>query len=382
MPAEKRPAPRSRLLDSAATVIGTVALVGSAWRAARRDDDPPASPAESPSPTARPQQRGGLLGSIDLFQQRHAPLAFAVSVFRKFSDDRAGRLAALISYYGFFSLFPLLLAASTILAFVADDGNANRFQNSALSQIPVLGDQIGGNVTTLSGSAVALVVGVALALWAGLACMQAAQDAMNEIWAIPRVAQPNFIHKRLRSLACLAVIGLSLLASTFATQAVTVLPDLPGIARAAGLLLSAIVNGVVFLLAFQLLATEHQPWRELVPGAAVGGIGYTLLQAVGQFYVQRSVKGASDTYGTFAIIIGLLSWLYLMGQFTLIAAEVNVVRARHLWPRSLFPPKLTRADRDAMIAAARAQQIRPEQRIHVSFDESMPKTGSATADER
>ena len=382
MPADKQPAPRSRLLDSAATVIGTVALVGSAWRAARRDRDPRTSPIDDRSPTTPPEQRGGVLGSIDLFQQRHAPLAFVVGVVRKFSDDRAGRLAALISYYGFFSVFPLLLAASTILAFVADDGDADRFQDSALSQIPVLGDAIGGDVNTLSGSAVALVFGVALALWAGLACMQAAQDAMNEVWAIPRVAQPNYLFKRLRSMACLAVIGLSLIISTFATQAVTVLPDLPGIARVTGLVLSAFVNGAVFLVAFQVLATEHQPWRALTPGAVVGGIGYTLLLLFGKLYFDRSVKGAEDTYGTFSIVIGLLSWLYLMGQFTLFAAEINVVRARRLWPRALFPPRLTRADREAMTAVARAQQIRPEQRIDVSFDESKPKTGSTTADER
>jgi YihY family inner membrane protein len=370
MPRDK-PASRRGVLDAVATVIGMVALVGSAWRAARSDPERRLSAPSALRPTepaAPAEQRSGLLRSIDLFQQRQTPLAFVVGVIRKFSEDRAGRLAALISYYGFFSLFPLLLAASTILAFVAGDGDADRFQNSALSQIPALGPEIGGDVKTLSGSAVALVIGVALALWAGLACMQAAQDAMNEIWAIPRVVQPGFVHKRLRSMACLAVIGLSLIVSTLATQAVTALPDLPGIARVAGLALSTIVNGVVFLLAFQVLATEHQPWRELVPGAAIGGVGYTVLQAVGQWYVERTVNGATDTYGTFAIVIGLLSWLYLMGQFTLFAAEVNVVRARHLWPRSLFPPKLTRADREAMIAAARAQQIRPEERIDVSFD--------------
>jgi YihY family inner membrane protein len=368
MARDKSPAKNGSALDTAATVIGAVALVGSAWRAGRRTH-PSAQPTPATSsPPATNEQRGGVLGALDQFQQRHKPLAFTVGVVRKFGDDRAGRLAALIAYYGFFSLFPLLLAASTILAFVADSGDAHRFQNSALSQIPVLGDQIAGDVTTLSGSGVALVIGIALALWAGLACMQAAQDAMNEVWAIPRAAQPGYVPKRLRSIASLSVIGASLLVSTFATQAITVLPDLPGIARGAGLALTVVVNALVFLVVFQVLATEHQPWRQLVPGAAVGGVGYTLLQTVGHWYVDRSINGASDTYGTFAIVIGLLSWLYLLGQFTLFAAEINVVRARHLWPRSVFPPKLTAADRKAMVAAAQAQQLRPEQRIDVTFD--------------
>jgi inner membrane protein YhjD len=361
-------------------MIAAVALVTAALRAVRgapsRAVEAVETKAVGAPAASEPPARGGVRGAIDRYQQRHRPLAFMVGVVRKFGDDRAGRLAALIAHYGFFSLFPLLLAASTILAFVADGGDADRFQNSALSQIPVLGDQIGGNVQTLSGSGVALVIGLALALWAGLACMQAAQDAMNEVWAIPRVAQPTFLFKRLRSIASLAVIGGSLIVSTFATQVITELPDLPGIARVGGLALSVVVNALVFLAVFQVLTTEHQSWRALAPGAVVGGIGYTVLQAVGHWYVDRSIKGASDTYGTFAIVIGLLSWLYLLGQFMLFAAEINVVRARHLWPRSLFPPKLTRADRTVMVAAARAQQVRPEQRIDVTFDAVPDRTPS------
>jgi YihY family inner membrane protein len=368
MPRDEQAPGRSRL-ESVAMLIAAAALVGAALRNVRHADADTETRRTSVEPTPPPAAaRGGIRGAIDQFQQRHRPLAFMVGVIRKFGDERAGRLAALIAYYGFFSIFPLLLAASTILAFVADRGEADRFENSALSQIPVLGDQIGGSAATISGSGAALIVGVALALWAGLACMQAAQDAMNDVWSIPRVAQPGYLPKRLRSIASLAVIGASFLVSTFATQAITALPDLPGIARVAGLVLSVVVNAAVFLLMFQVLATTHQPWRDLVPGAAIGGIGYTALQTLGHLYVDRTIKGASDTYGTFAIVIGLLSWLYLLGQFMLLAAEINVVRARHLWPRSLFPPKLTRADRKALAAAARAQQARPEQRIDVSFD--------------
>ena len=247
-------------------------------------------------------------------------------------------------------------------------GTGDAVRSSALSQIPVLGDQLAGNVKTLSGSGLALFIGVALALWAGLACMQAAQDAMNELWQIPRVVQPGYLPKRLRSLASLAVIGASLAITTFAVQAFTLLPQLPGIARVGGLALSTVINGFVFLVVFQVLTSQHQRWRELAAGAAVGGVGYTALQAIGHWYVNRSINGATDTYGTFAIVIGLLSWLYLLGQFTLLAAEVNVVRARRLWPRSIFPPKLTPADRQSMVAIARSQQLRPEEHIDVNFN--------------
>jgi uncharacterized BrkB/YihY/UPF0761 family membrane protein len=245
-------------------------------------------------------------------------------------------------------------------------------RDSALAQLPVVGDQINGTSTPLNGSALALVVGVVLALWAGLSCMQSAQDAINEIWDIPRVAQPGFIPKRARSLGCLLVIGTSLAATTFATQATTLLPNLPGIARIGGVVLSLALNAASYLVMFQVLASGRQPWRQLVPGALVGGVGYTVLQGAGQWYVGRSVSGATDTYGTFAIVIGLISWLYLLSQFTLFAAEINVVRARGLWPRSLFPPRLTRADKRALTAGVLSQQTRPEQHIDVVYAGDVP----------
>ena len=105
---EAKPAATARVLDGAATVIGVVALVASAWRAGRtRAHNGDTAQAEGAPAAPAVEQRSGVLGRIDVFQQRRVPLAFAVGVFRKFGDDRAGRLAALIAYYGFFSLFPL-----------------------------------------------------------------------------------------------------------------------------------------------------------------------------------------------------------------------------------------------------------------------------------
>ena len=289
-------------------------------------------------------------------------------MFRKFGDDRAGRLAALVAYYAFFSLFPALLAATTIVAYVVGDRSAKELQDSALAQIPVIGSQIAGNVNTLSGNGLALVVGVVLAVWAGLGCMQAAQDGMSEVWNVPRVQQPSFIVKRLRSLGTLFVLAVALVVGTAASQVVTLVPGVPGVARVAGVAVSLVINVGLFLVVFQVLNPERQPWRQLLPGAIVGGIGYTLLQGIGQWYVNRTVKGATDTYGTFAVVIGLLSWLYLLGQLLLLAAEVNVVASRHLWPRSLFPPRLTPADREAVAAQATSQQLVHDEQIDVSFD--------------
>ena len=319
-----------------------------------------------PAP-AEPAPRHGVLGALDRFQQRHVVLSFPVAVARKFGDDRAGRLAALVAYYAFFSLFPALLAATTIVAYVVGDRSAQSLQDSALAQIPVIGSQIAGNVNKLAGNGLALAVGVLLALWAGLGCMQAAQDGMSEVWDVPRVEQPSFLMKRLRSLGTLVVMAVALVVGTAASQVVTLLPDVPGVARIAAIVASVLINVALFLVVFQVLNPERHPWRQLLPGAVVGGIGYTVLQGVGQWYVNRTVKGATDTYGTFAVVIGLLSWLYLLGQLLLYAAEVNVVAARRLWPRSMLPPRLTPADREVVAAQATSQQLVDDEQIDVSF---------------
>jgi membrane protein len=312
--------------------------------------------------------RGGLRGRIDRFQQRHVVLAFAVGVVRKFSDDRAGRLAALIAYYGFFSLFPVLLAATSIVVSVVGDDDAQRLRDSALAQVPVIGAQLTDGIPgNIAGSGLAVGVGLALAIWAGLACMQAAQDAMNDVWDVPRQLQPGFVPKRLRSAGMLAVVGASVVATTLATQVVATISGVGVVSRVGGVALGVVIDAALFLVAFRLLVTGRPSWRSLMPGAIVGGIGYGALQLGGHWYVTRVVARASDTYGSFAAVLGLLSWLHLVSQLVLLAAEINVVTARHLWPRSIFPPKLTHADRVVEIDAVRAQRTRPEMHIDVTF---------------
>jgi inner membrane protein YhjD len=337
------------------------------------DTEPSVAEDQAPAPPAPEEPRGGPLGAIDRFQQRHTVLAFPVGVVRKFGDDRAGRLAALIAYYGFFSLFPLLMVATTIIGFVFEDKEADELQDSIIAEIPVIGSQIAGQANELNGSILALLIGLGVALWAGLGCMQAAQDAMNDVWDVPRVAHPSFVGKRLRSLLTLAVLAAALLVSTFSAQVISILDDLPAVARLGGAILSIAVNVALFLVVFKVLTTAPVTWKQLLPGAIVGGIGYGLLQYLGTWYVERTITGAADTYGTFAVVIGLLSWLFLLGQLTVFAAEVNVVATRRLWPRSLFPPKLTKADKEVLAAEITSQQMRPEQEISVGYAEDRPR---------
>jgi uncharacterized BrkB/YihY/UPF0761 family membrane protein len=105
----------------------------------------------------------------------------------------------------------------------------------------------------------------------------------------------------------------------------------------------------------------------LIPGAVLAGVGWTVLQYAGTLLVGHTLRHASQVYGYFGSILGLISFLYLAAELTVYAAEVNVVRMRHLYPRSIAPPPLTAADRAVLSAIAEQGERRPEQRVHVEF---------------
>ncbi|HRE03180.1 MAG TPA: YihY/virulence factor BrkB family protein, partial [Ilumatobacteraceae bacterium] len=192
----------------------------------------------------------------------------------------------------------------------------------------------------LSGNPFALVVGIGGALWAGMGAMQAAQDAMNRVWDVRHGQMPNFFVKRLRSLALLGSIGLLLIATAVTPQVIGAITS-GAIADVLLQLASVAMSVGLFAIAMRVLTEADVSWKEVLPGACIAGVAYTVLQIVGRVYITNTVSRAEDTYGTFAIVIGLLSWMFLIGQVFVIAAEVNVVRARRLWPRGLQTDSLT-----------------------------------------
>jgi inner membrane protein YhjD len=311
----------------------------------------------------------GLRSALDSRQQRHRPFGFVLAVFRKYSDDNGSFLAATIAYYAFFSIFPLLLVLTTALGFVLDS-NGSLYRSvvgSALGQLPVIGRQL--QTHSLSGSGLGIAVGIAVALWAGTSVFLASQNAMNQLWDVPHTRRPGFLAARLQALGLLALLGGGLLATT-------VLAGLGsfgaryGIAWKIGsIALSTALNIGLFWVGFRLLTARDVSWRSLRGGAIAAGIGYEILQAVGGFYVGHVLTSSSDTYGTFALVIGLLSFVYLGAHVTLLAAEANVVAARGLWPRSLSATDgpTTEADRRALTALTRAEKRRTGQTIEVEF---------------
>src|SRR5205807_6775546 len=230
-----------------------------------------------------------------------------MAVLKKFGDDQAGYLAALVAYYAFFSLFPLLLVFTTVLGFVLQNNThlQNSIKDTLQNKVPILQFlQIGH----LKGSGLALVIRLVFALLAGIGVIQALQYAMDEVWGVPKRKRPNFFISRLRALAMLAILGVAMVAAT----AVSNLPF--------GFLGSLLLNIGIAVVAFKVLTVADVTWLDVLPGALVAGAALTLLQTFGGLLVRHTLKNANATYGTFAVVIGLLSFIYLGAQITLYAA--------------------------------------------------------------
>lgn len=309
--------------------------------------------------------------AFDRVQQRHRWLAVPMAVVKKFSDDSAGGLAAQMAYYGFFSIFPLLLVFVTVLGYVfhGDASLQHSIKNSVLGRFPIIGPSLKNS--ELSGHLVALVIGAVVSLWAGLGVTNAAQNAFDQVWAIPHKDRADFLQRRVRGLMLVAVLGLLFIVSSAASGLVTGGLGGPAL-KVAGIATSLLINLVLFGTAFRILTARSVPTRCLWIGVVLGGVLWEILQVGGGIYVGHVVRRASEAYGTFATVIGLLAWLHLGAQAAVYAAETNVVLARSLWPRSLVGPPAAPADEETLAALAKVEERSDHEQIEVEF--SPPET--------
>jgi membrane protein len=276
--------------------------------------------------------------AADAFQQRRPVLAFPVAVWKKFSDDQAGNLAALIAYYGFTAIFPLLLVLATVLNIVLKSNPAlqKTLTDSALGQYPVIGQQIKTQLGSIPGTGLPLVIGAVFLLFGARGVANAMQNALCEVWGIPRQNRPGFPVSQLWSLALLLTVAVGFIVTTF----------LSGLAGGAGhlltgvgatvgaVLISLVLNVSVFWLGFRLATARLVRWRDLLVGALIAAFIWQVLQVAGGYVVSHQLHRANELYGTFGVVLGLVAWLYLQAEATLWAAEVDVVLAKRLWPVS------------------------------------------------
>ncbi|HEY3810863.1 MAG TPA: YihY/virulence factor BrkB family protein [Acidimicrobiales bacterium] len=308
---------------------------------------------------------------LDALQQRHRVTAFVYAVQKKYSDDRGGFLAALVAFYGFLSIFPLLLAAFTVVAYVLS-GDTSTIQSieKHLGSYPILGQAITElEGKRLQGSPLALIAGVLGLVWGAMGLSQAAEHTMSEAWNIPQRDRPRFVPRLLIGLEWYAIFGLGFVASTFVASMGSIFGWAGGPALSA--LLALALNVGLFVTSFWVLSPKVTTVAELLPGAVLAGTVWTVLTGVGIGLTQR-LAHANSLYGTFGPVLGLLAFLYLAARVTIYGIELNVVRAEQLWPRSLTGQDLTAADRTQLASLARRQERTPGQAVEVDFDVEEP----------
>jgi YihY family inner membrane protein len=282
---------------------------------------------------------------LDGWQRATKASAVAVGVVKKYSDDRGGSLAALITFYGFLAVFPLLLLLVTVVGLVVGPHShaEERILNSALSEFPVIGQQLGTSIHALHRATPLAFVASALGLlWGSLGVTNHIQRASAAMWGVPRHQEADLARRVLRGLMLLGTIAAAVIGSSVLAGISTIgggkLNSNPAAYWAYTLLGAGALNLLAYLLAFHILAPSGTRWRVLLPGTIVGGVGWTALETLGGVLVSHTLRHSTELYGFFAIVLGLVFWLSLGSQLFVYAGEVNVVLDRHLWPRHLDDP--------------------------------------------
>jgi membrane protein len=312
-----------------------------------------------------------LLRRLDSYQQHHSSIAFPIAVMKKFVEDKCPSLAALLAYYGLLSIFPLLLVLFTVLAlFFGHDTNfQHRVIHSALAQFPVVGKQLGnldGLASLHKRSGIGFALGLLGLLWGSLGVTKAGQRAMADIWNVPHLLRPRFVRRIARGLEFLGVLILDVVLST----ALAALVTFGGHAlwfQVIAVIVGLALNVSLFMLGFRILTPKSIATRMLTTGAGCAALGWSLLQYIGTWLVGHELRHASQLYGYFASVLGLVFFLYVAAVLTVVAAEIDVVRIRHLYPRSLFAPPLTSADERVLTDLALSTQRRVDEVVEVRF---------------
>jgi YihY family inner membrane protein len=284
---------------------------------------------------------------LDAFQGRHKRLAFVVATIKKYAEDEAGYQAALLAYYAFLSLFPLLLILTTIVKTLgADSSLRHSIVDGATQYFPSMGSDLQHSVHGLAGSGLALVLGILVTLYGARGVADVFRSTVNHVWEVPYAKRAGFPWSMLRSLRIIVVGGFGLLLA----------PLISGYAAAAGhgplfwlaaVIITIIILFSVFLFVIHASLPSKTTFHNMWPSALWAAIGLVALQSIGSLLVTRQLKHLDSLYGTFALVLGLLFWLYLQAQVIVYALEAGTVKALRLSPRSLRPGKHTPADERA-----------------------------------
>ena len=289
-----------------------------------------------------------LVDKLDVIQKRYSLTSFIYAVIKKYGEDKAGYQSALLTYYGFFVLFPLLLVLTTIAGIVSLHNPQIQASiiNSMTNYFPILGNQLSSHIHSLHKTGLALIVGIIFSLYGARGVADVFRHGVQHVWHEAPGPNDGFPVGTLKSLKIMLIGGLGLSAgfnhsrfcccswprhtvSCFITAAQCIYLIL------VVCVFNTCQSGATYYGQRNL---DWGPSRSHWPG---------LLQTAGGYLLARELKSLDALYSNFAIALGLLFWIYLQSQMLYYGVTAAAVSAKKLWPRSIHSKNLTPADKRA-----------------------------------
>lgn len=304
---------------------------------------------------------------LDKFQRRHLALALFQAVTKKYGEDNGGNLAALITYYGFLSLFPLLIVFTTLTQLLLHNNPTllANVSSGVTHYLPVVGHQLQESVHSSANTGLALMISLFVTFYGARGVANALQYALNNVWGMPVVNHPSFPKNTVRSLGILSIGGLALV-STAVLSALIATISHGWLSKTVVMLLNVSVLWVAFIYVLKFAIAGHKIARDVWRSALFIALGIQILQIIGVLLFNHQLNGLRSAYGTFALTLSLLFWIYLQAQVILYACETDIVLQKGLYPRSLHDP-LSTSDRRALQRKVKATQQHPSESIQVRF---------------
>lgn len=320
-------------------------------------------------PAAQVEQR--VLGAsrrIDRWQSRFAPVAFAYAVSKKYADDQGSRLAALLAYYTFLSIFPLAIGGFAVLNLVLSSRPEllQRLLNELVP--PSYQQQVVDAYEALPSGGPMLAISLVGLLLSGTGCVFALYFSVNQIFAVPFRFRYGFGPRYARILLLVAIGGVGLLMIAIGGIAAADFLQVPYLPRFGAFAVSWLVAAAIMMLSCLILCRRPLALREVVPGSVLAGFSITFLIAIGGWLVSRYVSGASAVYGVVSTVVGFISLLFLVSNSIVLSLEISVVWAWQLWPRGIDINVLFPADERAYALLTLTDERMPSQRNGIAFD--------------
>jgi YihY family inner membrane protein len=304
-------------------------------------------------------------------QQERRWLSQPVAVIRKYADDRGSALAGLVTFQVFLGMLPLLVVALTVFGRILDTSEdlEEAVLDSAVAQFPVIGGRLEADVTSLAVEGPWVAITIAGLLWTSAGIYHSFQLALNQVWNVGGVSRQGFLSRHLRALVLFVLVFTAAIGTYFLRQFSSGLLGDGAVGTALAALTSAVTASVLLLGVIRLVTAPVVTLRDQIPAAVAAGVMWEALQRVGAWIVLDRLGDAEDLYGAIGFVVVTLFWINLLARSVVLANEFAVVQRRRLWPRRIAQPPLTVADRRVLAGLVNNERRRPEEVIHLHFDE-------------